>query len=299
MQLRDAGPIELWLRRVKVAGLSARRFGRWLTEDGFAAPERVTPGGPIAYAIRTPIARTGAHPRLEAGKRQNVQLAATAFHGAVIGPDRPLSFWRTLGPATAARGFTWGMEIRAGCAIPAIGGGLCLISNALFALAVELGWEILERHGHSMALADPRALDATVAYPYVDLRIAPRRGTAVLGVAVRGDVLVVAAHGGAERLRVELDRDQREDDASRDTRIRRRVWRERELVEDAVIVDDHQRRPGPALRTCLDCGETACHARIELPAAAESKTPAMAGEAAGDGTSAMAGGAVRAAGAGW
>ncbi len=124
------------------------------------------------------------------------------------------------------------MELRAGCAVPAIGGGLCLLSNALFALAVELGWEILERHGHSMALADPHALDATVAYPYVDLRIAPRRGTAVLAVAVRGDVLVVAAHGDAEPPRVELDREQREDAASRDTRIRRRVWRGPALVEE-------------------------------------------------------------------
>lgn len=269
MELRNAGPRELWLRRAKVAGLAARRFGRWLLEDGFAAPERVTPAGPIAHEIRTPIARTGANGRLEAGKRQNVQLAATAFHGVVIAPDRPLSFWRALGPATCARGFTWGMEIRSGCAIPAIGGGLCLLSNALFALAVELGWHILERHGHSMALADPRALDATVAYPYVDLRIAPREGTAVLGVAVRGDVLVVAAHGGGERLRVELDREQHEDGASRQTRIRRRVWSERAagggLVDEAVIVDDRQRLPGPALKTCLDCGETACHARIELP----------------------------------
>lgn len=300
MELRDAGPLDLWLRRVKVAGLSARRFGRWLTDDGFAAPERVTPAGPAVHALRTPIARTGAHPRLEAGKRQNVQLAATAFHGAVVAPDRPLSFWRTLGPATAARGFTWGMELRSGCAVPAIGGGLCLVSNALFALAVDLGWQILERHGHTIALGDPRALDATVAYPYVDLRIAPRRGTAVLGVTVRGDVLVVAAHGYVEPLRVELDRAQREDAVHRDTRIRRRVWRGPALIEDAVIVDDRQRLPDsgapaahggahgghpggqpggqpgeqpaaqrpPVIRTCLDCGETACHARIELPEAA-------------------------------
>lgn len=268
--LRDARPLDLWLRRAKVAGLAARRFGRWLVEDGFAAPERVTPAGPIAYEVRAPLARSGANPRLEAGKRQNVQLAATAFHGVVITPDHPLSFWRTLGPATEARGFTWGMEVRSGCAIPAIGGGLCLLSNALFALAVELGWQILERHGHSMALADPHALDATVAYPYVDLRIAPRSGRAVLGVAVRGDVLVVAVHGG-ERLRVELDREQREDGERRETRIRRRVWAEAArsgaaLIEDGVIVDDQQRLPGPVLRTCLDCGETACHARVELPA---------------------------------
>ena len=155
--------------------------------------------------------------------------------------------------------------MRSECAVPAIGGGLCLISNALFALAVERGWRILERAGHSMALAEPTALDATVAYPHVDLRIAPREGRATLEVAVRGDVLVIVLHHDAgATLRSELERVQREDGASRDTRIRRRVWQDQRLVEDAVIVDDHQRIP-EELRTCLDCNQTACHARIELP----------------------------------
>jgi vancomycin resistance protein VanW len=264
VELRDARPIELALRRCKVAGLQARRLARWLIEPGFTAPVRTTPTGPLAHAIRVPIARTGADPRLEAGKRHNVQLAATAFHGVTITPDRPLSFWRTLGPATAARGFSWGMELRSGCAVPAIGGGLCLVSNALFALAVELGWRVLERHGHSLALGDPSALDATVAFPHVDLRIAPREDTAILDVTVRGDVLVVAARQGGPELRVELEREQHDDGVIRQTRIRRRVWRELALVEDSVIADDRQRIPA-ALKTCLDCGETACHARVELP----------------------------------
>ncbi len=101
----------------------------------FAAPARVAPHGPIALRVVVPIARAGADPRLEAGKRRNVELAATAFHGVATSAARPLSFWRTLGPATAARGFAWGMELRSGCAVPAIGGGLCLLSNALFAAA--------------------------------------------------------------------------------------------------------------------------------------------------------------------
>lgn len=270
MQLRHAHGWELWLRRVRVAGLTAKRLGRWLTEEGFAPPDRVAPDGPIAHTVRTPIARAGAHPTLEAGKRHNVRLAATAFHGVVVTPDRPLSFWRTLGPATAARGFSWGMELRAGCAIPAIGGGLCLVSNALFTLAVEQGWQILERHGHSMALADPSALDATVAFPHVDLRIAPRSGTAVLDVTVRGDVLVVAVRHEAPELRVELERAplvahaNPDTDDTRDTRIWRRVWRGHELLEDTLIVDDHQRIPAE-LRTCLDCGEVACRARVTIP----------------------------------
>jgi len=266
MELRDAGRFRLALRRVRVAQFAAQRIARWVADPAFAAPERTSPAGPIAHSIKIPIARTGADPRLEAGKRHNVRLAATAFHGVTISPDRPLSFWRVLGPATAARGFAWGMELRSGCAVPAVGGGLCLLSNALFELAVVQGWSILERHGHSMALGDAKAFDATVAFPHVDLRIAPRTGTAILDVTVRGDVLVVAIHHDAPRLRVELAREQHDDGATRDTRIRRKVWRELALVEDTMIVDDHQKIPA-ALKTCLDCGETACHARVVMPGA--------------------------------
>ena len=264
MRLREAGAAALTLRRLRLAQLQTQRLARWLVDPTFVAPTRTSPSGPIAHAIKIPIARNGADPRLESGKRHNVRLAATAFHGVAITPDAPLSFWRTLGPATAARGFQWGMELRSGCAVPAIGGGLCLLSNALFALAVELGWSILERHGHSMALGDAKAFDATIAFPHVDLRIAPRTGRAVLDASVRGDVLVVAVHHEAPRLRVELARTQHDDGETRDTRIRRKVWRELELLEDATIVDDHQKIPA-ALKTCLDCGETACRARVTLP----------------------------------
>jgi vancomycin resistance protein VanW len=137
----------------------------------------------------------------------------------------------------------------------------------LFAIAMELGWQILERHGHSLALSDPNALDATVAFPHVDLRIAPRDGVAVLSMAVHGDVLVAAVHQDAALPHVELERLQREHGDMRDTQIRRRVWTDGALVEDRVVVADRQRIP-QLLRTCLDCGETACHARVELPASA-------------------------------
>ena len=264
VELRRASRPELWLRRAYVMALATRRLARWWGEPGFAVPERLAPEGPVAWLQRIPIGRAGAHPRLDGGKRHNVRLAATAFHGVVIAPERPLSFWRALGPATAARGFSWGMELRSGCAVPAIGGGICLLSNALFAMAVELGWAVHERHGHSLALGDANALDATVAFPHVDLRIAPRAGRAVLDVTVRGDVLVVAVRAAGAVPRVELERDQREADRVRSTRIRRRVWDGDLLVEDALIVDDRQRLPA-TLRTCLDCGAVACHARVELP----------------------------------
>lgn len=265
--LNDAARWQLALREVSRQRLIAQRLARWALDAEFAAPARVMPPPTPRDALRIPLARRGAHPGLEAGKRTNVRLAATALHGVVITPRRPLSFWRAVGAMTEARGYAWGMELRAGCGVPAIGGGACVLANALFGLAVERGWRIVERHAHSVALAEPDMLDATIAYPYLDLRFAPRDGVAVLDVQVRGDVLVIGVHHDAPALRVALARAQHEDATTRTTKIARKVWRGDALIEDAVIVDDVQRL-SETLRTCLDCGQTACHARVELPAVA-------------------------------
>ena len=62
-------------------------------------------------------------------------------------------------------GFVAGRELREGCMVSSIGGGLCQLSNALYAAALEAGCEIVERHAHSKvvpgSLAE-RGLDATV-----------------------------------------------------------------------------------------------------------------------------------------
>lgn len=60
--------------------------------------------------------------------------------------------------------------------IPAIGGGLCQLSNALYQVALEAGCEILERHPHSRIVpgsATAHGRDATVAWNYIDLRFRP------------------------------------------------------------------------------------------------------------------------------
>jgi hypothetical protein len=88
----------------------------------------------------------------------------------------------------------------------------------------------------------------------------------MLSATVRGDVLVLAAHADAPRLRVALARRHDDDATVRRTHIRRQVWHDTTLLEDRTIVDDAQKVPATeTLRTCLDCGETACRARITLP----------------------------------
>lgn len=262
MSLRTEGPLALALRRAKVALHGVRRRARWHVE-GWPAPRLGERPAVLGWRRAIGLAGPSGDARLEAGKRHNLRLAAVAFDGVELAPDRPLSFWRTLGPASAARGFRPGLEVRGGCVVPSVGGGLCALSNALFAMAAELGWDVLERHGHSVALADPRALDATVAWPHVDLRIAPRHGRAVLGVRVERDALVVEAWlARAPAVAVELAiEDARDDGDRRLLRVRRRVV-DGDRVDERVLIDDAKRilppAPGTALRTCLTCGETAC-----------------------------------------
>jgi vancomycin resistance protein VanW len=258
--LRDAGAVTLAMRRVRRAVVGGRRLARWAVE-GWPEPALGAGTGAVLWRRVVPIAREGIDARLEDGKRRNVALAAPAFDGVEISAARPLSFWRALGPATAARGFGNGIEIAGGCVVPAIGGGLCLVSNALFAMAAELGWTILERHGHSIALADPRALDATVAFPHIDLRIAPRHGRVQLAVAIEGDALVITARGERDpAIAVTLEHAHTRGDGWIDVWVRRRISRGATLIEDAMLVRDRKQVPA-ALRTCLDCGEVACRAR--------------------------------------
>jgi vancomycin resistance protein VanW len=229
-----------------------------------------------AWQRRIALALPGGDERLEAGKRHNVRLAAAAFDGVEVTAARPLSFWRALGEASEARGFRRGIEIRGGCVVPSVGGGLCAISNGLFAMAAELGWQVLERHSHSVALAEPRALDATVAWPHVDLRLAPRGGRAVLAVRVEGaggDTLVLEAWSDDAPAEVELIvEDARDVGGRRLLRVRRRVRWPDGASEDRVLVDDDKQLLAPidsgALRSCVSCDQHACatgrHERARL-----------------------------------
>jgi len=225
--------------------------------------------------LRFPLASSdgNVHPLFEAGKRHNVALAAPFFDGLALSPGQPLSFWRALGRVTAARGFTDGMELRGGCVVPSVGGGICRLSNGLFELAARAGFRILERHGHSTeAVPDAPALDATVLWPHIDLRFAPRSGRARISARVDGETLVLAAYGerapeadaelavvdewveplGAERIR----------HARIVRRMRDRASGARGAVEELGRNRRRVLHAGELGRSCLSCGETACHDRV-------------------------------------
>jgi vancomycin resistance protein VanW len=277
--LASASRLSLAVRRTKVAYFQARRLLSWAVE-----PERwqvpVLAGAAelphCVYRRDVPIGRTdpGADPVLEQGKRVNLALAAPSFDGLVLAPARPLSFWRALGRVTEARGFRHGMELRGGCIVPTLGGGLCALSNALFRMACELGWNILERHGHTREAApfdgQVWGLDATVFWPHVDLRIAPREGPVRLEVAVRGDVLRLSVHAAApQRTRVELASAGDSVHAAGGVRLRQNqvlrtiVDRDTGAVRRDVVASNRKElvRVDDQRRNCMTCDEQACHAR--------------------------------------
>lgn len=131
---------------------------------------------------------------LVAGKVENLRRAVRAFDGLEVPAGGILSFWHQLGRATAGRGFVLGREVRAGCVVPAIAGGICQLSNALATAAQRAGLQLLERHGHTAQIeaghAQTGTVDATVLWKHIDLRIASQQPWR-LEVAMDAQTLVV------------------------------------------------------------------------------------------------------------
>jgi len=113
---------------------------------------------------------------LTAGKIENLRIAAKKLNGIEVKAGTIFSFWKHIGKPSRLRGFVIGREIREGCIVPTIAGGLCQLSNALYDAALKAGFEVTERHKHTQVIKGSLAehdRDATVKWNYVDLRFKP------------------------------------------------------------------------------------------------------------------------------
>jgi len=110
---------------------------------------------------------------LTAGKVENLRLAAKQLNGIEVEANMIFSFWKHVGNPHRWKGYVIGRELREGCIIPTIAGGLCQLSNALYDAALKAGFEIVERHRHTKIIKGSLAeqdRDATVKWNYIDLR---------------------------------------------------------------------------------------------------------------------------------
>mgnify|MGYP002078291350 CR=1 FL=1 len=110
---------------------------------------------------------------LTAGKVENLRVAVKRLNGIEVPANQTFSFWKQVGSPSFFKGYVKGREIREGCVIPTIAGGLCQLSNALYDTALKANFQIVERHKHTKVIQGSLAehdRDATVKWNYVDLR---------------------------------------------------------------------------------------------------------------------------------
>jgi hypothetical protein len=158
------------------------RLKRWLRDpNGGRHPARMpvcrepSASGPLLAESTSPLypSDAGAEFALQAGKVQNLRVAARYLHGRELQAGELFSFWAHVPRPTVGRGFARGRELRTGCLIPSVGGGLCQLTNALYDVALQSGCDIVERHAHTQRIPGSMVAegrDATIFWNYVDLR---------------------------------------------------------------------------------------------------------------------------------
>jgi hypothetical protein len=215
-------------RLQRFAGEALRRPGRLDRANAAGFPVVVAQSRTDLWSDKRQGERT-----MQLGKVQNLRLATRHLDGVSIPEGAIFSFWRQLGRPGRARGFVDGRMLQEGCLVPAAGGGLCQLSNAIYDTALQAGCEIVERHAHSRIVpgsAAVRGRDATIAWNYVDLRFQSTQAL-LLRTFLTRDQLVVQLLGPP----IEAPRAITTDEAPSDAR-----------------------RPAAS---CGSCGETSCFRR--------------------------------------
>jgi len=127
----------------------------------------------------------------------NVSLAAASIDFTLLHPGEEFSFNRTVGIRSEEKGYRMGGVYSNGEIIQGIGGGICMVSTALYNLALESGLKIIERHPHSgpVNYAAP-GRDAAVSFGWADLRFKnDSDGILIIRCFVRNDRLIAAFYG--------------------------------------------------------------------------------------------------------
>ncbi len=135
-----------------------------LTADVLASLDHET----VISEFSTTFPRAGKN----SSRAHNVAFAASKLDGTILLPGITVSFNAIVGERSIEAGFMEAPEIYEGEMVEGVGGGTCQVSSTLHAALVYAGLDIVERYPHSRPSSYIRmGLDATVAYPTVDLRV--------------------------------------------------------------------------------------------------------------------------------
>ena len=168
-------------------------------------PQMIGPYRLSESVSRLKISNELEHQKLQDGKIHNLKVACQELHGLRISRNEEFSFWKILGRPTTDKGYTVGREIRYGCVIPTVAGGLCQLSGALYEAATQAGFQITERHAHTATAEGmdiPESRDCTIFWNYVDFKFKPHLDIS-LSAVVTEDELVVSFYSAESCNQVE------------------------------------------------------------------------------------------------
>lgn len=104
-------------------------------------------------------------------RNRNIQLATAEFNGMRVEPGETVSFNKTTGERTEAKGYRAAGAYSGGFLVQEPGGGVCQVSTTLYNAVAKADLEVLERSPHSR-VSDyvPIGLDAAVNWPSQDFK---------------------------------------------------------------------------------------------------------------------------------
>jgi vancomycin resistance protein YoaR len=118
----------------------------------------------------------------------NIGRAAKLINGSLVKPGETWSLNKRVGQRTAANGFVKGFIIKGEKFQEDLGGGVSQSATTTFNAVFFAGLKDIEHHPHSLYIARyPAGREATVAWPYKDLRFQNDSGHGVL-IQARADV---------------------------------------------------------------------------------------------------------------
>ena len=166
--------------RISIQKSCALRTLRDITSgEHFAKTRAEAPLPALIYRHNSLIRRTlgEVDPVLQDNKAVNLSLAAPKINGILIRPGETFSFWRLVGPPSAARGYRTGLVIANSQTDKAVGGGMCQFSNLIHWMVLHAPLTITEQHHHDQfdlfpdfGRQVPFGTGTSIFYNYLDYR---------------------------------------------------------------------------------------------------------------------------------
>jgi vancomycin resistance protein YoaR len=146
---------------------------------------------------------------VDSDRAYNLKVGADKLNGHILKPGEVFSFNAVVGDRTEREGYRVAPVIQGGELVDGLAGGMCQIASTLHAASFFAGLEIVRSTPHSRpSTYIPMGLDATVVWPYVDLKLKnPYDFPVVLHYTVNQGTVKVEILGKKKPYNVAYDRE--------------------------------------------------------------------------------------------